>query len=190
VSDEFERAVQDIAMRTAGNGGPTTRDLLAALVAANNDSESRHEAITAAFTRHISDEEIALERITSHLESESGHIAKMVRSTMKDHADHMDTPMMLRIEALAASHEQMQAVVDDRGARIEQAKKEVIAEILREQRPRRKSDPDGEDHVNDRAIVVAERKFTREQIVTAVILFLVAVLASNLIGALVERITK
>jgi len=72
---------------------------------------------------------------------------------------------------------------------IKEAKREVIEEILKEQ-TRRRDDPDDADHTSERNIVVAERRFTKEQIVTAVILFLVAVLASNLIGALVERITK
>jgi len=97
--------------------------------------------------------------------------------------------MMVRISSLEAEHRDIKAVVDDRGARIKEAKREVIEEILKEQTLRR-NEPDDADHTSERNIVVAERRFTKEQIVTAVILFLVAVLASNLIGALVERITK
>lgn len=39
MADHFEKAMQDIATRSAANGGPTIGDVLVALVAANEDSE-------------------------------------------------------------------------------------------------------------------------------------------------------
>ena len=42
MSDHFEKAMQNIATRSAENGGPTITDVLTALVAENDDAEERH----------------------------------------------------------------------------------------------------------------------------------------------------
>lgn len=186
----FARKLGDIAISRAGNGGPNPQDILEALRALNDDTLEREDARSRELAQHIEDDRAALARIASHLESERGHVAEAVAESLRRHCDAVDTPMMLRIEALTAAHADMQAVVNDRGARIEQAKREVVAEILGAQKVRRKEDPEDAEHLVDRAIIVAEKKFTREQAVVAVILFVAAVAASNLIGAAIERALK
>jgi len=185
----FARKLGDIAVAKSGNGGPDVQDVLEAMRALNDDTLDREDARSAQFATHVEEDRDALALIASHLESEAGRVSEAVTSAIGRHCDAVDTPMMVRISSLEAEHRDIKAVVDDRGARINEAKREVIEEILKEQ-TRRRDDPDDADHTSERNIVVAERRFTKEQIVTAVILFLVAVLASNLIGALVERVTK
>jgi|ERR1035437_5543365 hypothetical protein len=43
MSDNFEKAIQKIATNTSENNGPTIVDVLTALVAENDDAESRHK---------------------------------------------------------------------------------------------------------------------------------------------------
>ena len=46
MSDNFEKAMQGIATRSAENGGPTISDVLIALVAENDDATLRHNEST------------------------------------------------------------------------------------------------------------------------------------------------
>ena len=186
----FTRKLGDIAISRAGNGGPTTQDVLEALRALNDDALEREDMRVEQLAAHCDEDRVALARIVSHLESEQGRVSGAIENALHAHCDAVDTPMMVRISALEVEHRGMKAIVDDRGARIEQAKTEVIAEILAELRPRRKSDPEDADHSNERAIIVAEKRFSKEQIVTAVVMFCAAVAASNLIGAAIERALK
>lgn len=48
MADHFERAWQDILLRTEKNGGPTPRDLLLAMKALADDDDEKHEENMAA----------------------------------------------------------------------------------------------------------------------------------------------
>lgn len=43
MADHFEEAMQDILLRTEGNGGPSTRDILMAIQALAKDDDEKHE---------------------------------------------------------------------------------------------------------------------------------------------------
>ena len=83
------------------------------------------------------------------------------------------------LEAMRALNDDMLEREDSRDAQIARIVS-IVSDL----------DPEDVDHTTDRAIIVAEKKFTREQAVVAVILFVTAVVGSNLIGALIERITR
>jgi hypothetical protein len=55
ISDNFEKAMQKIAINTAENGGPTIQDVLTALVAKNEDDDERAERLRkeAMEAKHI-----------------------------------------------------------------------------------------------------------------------------------------
>jgi hypothetical protein len=57
MGDAFETAMQDIAIRSADNGGLELSDILTALKAVNEDSENRHEETISTMQAHILQED-------------------------------------------------------------------------------------------------------------------------------------
>jgi len=83
VTSHFDKAMQDIAVRSAGNGGPGTKEVLDALVALNKDSEARFDELGRALKLHCAEADsrdariLALETKTVAL-SEHGRIIQGV----------------------------------------------------------------------------------------------------------------
>lgn len=190
MTGRFNAETQRLLRESKANGGIGPQQLFDLLVAGHEEATETAAALARKAEATEATMRVQLQRIVSHLESETGHISEAVAETLRRHCDAMDSPMLLRISALESEHRVIQSIVDDRGAQIEKAKREVVAEILQAQQPRRKGDPEDADFAGGRALVVAERRFTREQVVVAVILFVAVVVSSNLIGHLMERLTQ
>lgn len=63
MADNFERVKTEILQRTAGNGGPTPRDLLEAIEATNTDNDLAHTAIMEGLEAHLVQAEIFFDRV-------------------------------------------------------------------------------------------------------------------------------
>ena len=141
-------------------------------------------------------------RLNGGLEPQA--IFDLIVASNADSAER-DQKTITKLDAHAvilANHERANQAREERFVRAEHETLAIAAEEMRQlhelhvkechtpRAPRRAGDPESEDYSGGRAIVVAERKFTREQVVVGVILFLAVVVSSNLIGALIERLTK
>lgn len=125
--------MSDIAIRGATNGGPTIADVLEAIRASHKDSQR------------------AVGRVASHLESEQGHVDKI----LKDHFSEASSrdERIRKLEATAAA---CPGVLDQHKSSVLEAHydfhNKYVASVAGQQlvQVRRASDPPGEDHESDR----------------------------------------
>lgn len=132
MTDAFDRAMADIAIKSADNGGPTTQDILVALQA-GHDAATQTAAELAKKTEEAAKElAVELKRIVAHLESESGHTADAIR------ASYSEAIKAVKLEVLEEIEQRESWPVLDR------ALTEMCAKIDARY-PRRATDPQSED---------------------------------------------
>jgi len=150
VTDHFEKAMQDIAIRGAENGGPGIQDVLIALQAVNEDGEERHEQ-TISSIDSLTERMVAVEQLQTK------------------HWEWTESVPLPRLVACEAAIELLKGAPGDHAA--------MHAEHMREyheHEPRRRDDEPGSDYTDDRSEPKPKR-YTREQVVVAVILAIVVV---------------
>lgn len=162
MTDHFDRAMQDIAIRGAENGGPGIQDVLIALRAVNEDGEERHEQ-TITSIESLTERMVAVEQLqTSHWE-------------------WTQAVPMPRLKACEDALAKLESIPDEHAA--------FHAEHMRDYHdhaPRRRDDDPGADFTDDRDEPKPKR-YTREQVVVAVILAIVVVATNAAVTWLIIR---
>jgi hypothetical protein len=91
--DHFEQAMQDIALRSEKNGGPTIHDVLLAMVASDKDSEESAKALAET-----------IEAVETHVTEELKSNRQFFKTALKESMDrHLEWTMqgpLSRLEAL------------------------------------------------------------------------------------------
>lgn len=150
MTDHFEKAMQDIAIRGAENGGPGIQDVLIALQAVNEDGEERHE-------QTISSIDSLTERMVA------------VEALQTKHWEWTEAVPLPRLVACEAAIELLKGAPADHAT--------LHAEHMREfhdHAPRRRDDEPDSDFREERDEPKPKR-YTREQVVVGVILAIVIV---------------
>ena len=128
MSDHFEQAKDDILLRTDGNGGPTTRDLLIAMqaLAADNDDGCSNLA-NIIEENHVETRALAarnLNLIERHLHED----VRMTNEEFHDFINAFDKRHTDRDVIVAELHNQVEAIQSN-------------CQLLHQREPRRKGDP-------------------------------------------------
>ena len=112
MADHFEKAMQDIALKSAKNGGPTIQDVLTALVA-KNDDDDEHVAAMRADTKTAKQlvDSVAIANDTDH---------KMILQTIDAH--------LVQAEAFFGRVTKLEAYKEDAQRTCEGRVKKLIVE--------------------------------------------------------------
>jgi len=140
--DHFEEAMSDIAIRGAKNGGPTLQDVLIALQAQAQDADDTASILAAKVEEMAS---VLSESVFAHYKRNHDGIDRLSNDLALAVSERKAD-----VSGLASELSAIHKIVDDRGARIEKAKKEVTAEhidfhnkyIAEVAASKRKTDPD------------------------------------------------
>ncbi len=141
MSGKFAAAIEGIAIRSAGNGGPTQADLLEAIVAGHDESVETAAALEKKTEETAAELATQLARIVSHLESEAGHTTKAI--------GRLSEQVGGRAEAIEAAKREVIAEIESRESwpvldRVAAELRQCIEEHLRAA-PRRSTDPETAD---------------------------------------------
>ena len=150
MTDHFEKAMQDIAIRGAENGGPGIQDVLIALQAVNEDGEERHEQTLSSIAT-LTERMVAVEQLQTK------------------HWEWTERVPMPRLAACEAAIQLLESASPDHAT--------LHAEHMREYHghaPRRHDDDPAADFSEERDEPKPKR-YTKEQVVVAVILAVVIV---------------
>jgi hypothetical protein len=101
MSDAFDRKMQAIATRAAANGGPSPQDLLEAMSAGHEAAQEAAAELATELAKERNDVALQLGRISSHLESEAGHIDAALRAHFKEAASRDERLLKLELAASA-----------------------------------------------------------------------------------------
>lgn len=162
MTDHFEKAMQDIAIRGAENGGPGIQDVLIALQAVNEDGEERHEQ-TISSIDSLTERMVAVEQLQTK------------------HWEWTERVPMPRLAACEAAIQLLESASPDHAT--------MHAEHMREYHdhaPRRRDDAPDSDFSEERGEPRAKR-YTKEQVVVAVILTVVIVATNAAVTWLIIR---
>ena len=88
MADRFETAMQNIAIKSSANGGPTIEDVLTALTADNADNDEWKDWIGAKLNEHVTTERSTLHSLNdmmSGLEAKSAEVAHQITGTLNKH---------------------------------------------------------------------------------------------------------
>jgi len=108
MSDHFEEVKTDILARTAGNGGPSPRDLLLAIEATNTDNDEDHRLIVDKIDSHLVQADIFFLKVTkleAYREDSERNCVDRIKKLWSDehvpvHAAHVAEMHKLDEEAL------------------------------------------------------------------------------------------
>ena len=90
MADRFEKAMADIAIKAAGNGGPTISDVLRALAASNEDQDEWRGHISEQLEQHVIQERVSQHAMTdmlATLEGKSIEVAQHIEVSLAAHTD-------------------------------------------------------------------------------------------------------
>jgi hypothetical protein len=162
MTDNFEKAMQDIAIRGARNGGPDIQDVLIALQAVNEDGEERHEQ--------------TMESI-GDLNKRMGAVESM-QTKHWEWTEAVQTPRIVACESAIAV---LQREPSEHAL--------MHAAHMREHHeraPRRNDDEPDADFTDNRTEPEVKR-YTKEQIVVAIIIAIVLVATNAAVTWLIVR---
>jgi len=148
MSDAFDQAMADIAIKSAKNGGPTTQDVLVALKAGHDAAIETAAALEAKTEQTAATLAGQLSRIVSHLESESAHTTNAIRELTAQVNEHC-TDTTAAIADLTAKREKVVAVQVPRIDRLER-EVEGLDCIKFPRKAHRVNDPDDADYSDAR----------------------------------------
>ncbi len=128
MSDHFEQAKDDILLRTDGNGGPTTRDLLIALQALAADNDDGCSNLARIIEENHAETRALAARNLNLIET---HLREDVRMSNEEFHDF--------INGFAKRHADRDAIVAELHSEVEQIKQNC--QQLHQREPRRRGDP-------------------------------------------------
>ena len=180
MADHFEKAMQDIALHQATNGGPQLSDVLTALVATNEDLDLNHIETSTLLSDHIKGDKARAKETAKELEAwqtgQAKACAEQHRVVISEEFTHHG----------ADTDAQRAAIVADavKAAAVEAAR--IVAETAKKTATVREGAAEDAAEVLHAAAEEQPKRFTREQLVANFWILFALLAFSGFVNGLID----